>query len=92
MGKSTTRILVQLATDSQATADDIMPQALEYHTKVVSKVATHIQRTAANIGGRSHWIAAGMLNTDLCNAKIAASTWLEHLKRKPDNMLTRFGA
>ena len=93
VGNATTiQLMVQAACDTEVEVDAMSEKALTYHTRMASRVATHVQGTAMNIGGRSHWLAAAMLNRDPSKARAAANGWLEYINTRPAAQLSRFDA
>ena len=83
---STVRILVYLACGGdEAVALTFLDDAAQYHLRIVSRMATHIQLNSANIG-RSTWLFGQMLCTRPNIAQEGAIKVLEHLARAKEDI------
>jgi len=83
---SCVQVLALLGTEEdEAAAEALMPEAAEYHLRVLSRMASHVQLNAANIG-RSTWLFGQLLSTRPAVAREAASKLCEHFQRTREEL------
>lgn len=81
-------LLLQLFGDPNV-VQDLLPEALKFHTLITDKAGSHLELTAGNIMG-SHWTAAAMLSTDPSRAQAAATTLVKHIVSMSPNKRSPF--
>ena len=64
--------------------ESVMPDVMAYHTKIATRMATHLQLTAENIS-RTTWLSAKMLSDNATAAQIGAREFREKLLRTSPN-------
>jgi hypothetical protein len=59
---------------------DVLPEALEYHRRISSRMGTHLQLTCNNVA-RFAWLLGGMISPDADQARASARLAQHHLLR-----------
>ena len=87
--QSWVQLAVLLIYDDERAAEIALPEALDFHRRVSTRAATHLQLTAANILN-TQWLAQELLSRHAPKAQASARTLVRHLTTTPPTKYTPF--